>query len=1238
MARSGRSHRPDTRRRLRPSTVRTMSPRLPRDPLIYARIVAAMAIGLWLVLGGDVLPPAAFATLGLVAGTAIVLAVAERRRGGPYRLTDYPVAALAADVVAAGLWMVGTALVPDSVAFGLVIVVGAMATFRLGAPAAAFTAGVYLVARIATELIRIAGGVPTAPSQLIGDTIVTGVALGILTAVVESYRHERSRGLRSVARAKVFERAAGEVSGATDPEDVLAAIPAQALELVEAQHAALILHRQTDFAIVAGAGLGAGVVGVRGPATAGLVGIVVRERRTVQIPDFQALADAPASVRALGLRSAVAMPIVVHGEIGAILLVARLELRPFDEDELAALEAFAAHAATALANARIITQARRIEIVGRGVAEATAVEVLERVADEAAALFNAEFVVTAIIGERMRVVRALGQAAPLAGLEGGELGPALQELVRRRELIVLTDYAPEYGEHALAGAAGAQAAIAAGVHGMMLAPIIVNDRVAAALIVGTTDPHRMFDVIDRQGLLALGALGASALRSAAVRADRERRIQRLGALNELAAKTALVHDPPAIVALAHQAVGALVTFDAFYIARYDPQRRLFDFLLEVDGERVREGESFRPLGAGPTSQVVLTGEPYVTRTPEESVQQRGSIYGDATRRSASAIHVPMKIRGETMGVLSAQSYRPDAFDDEDVVILQSLSNLTASAFENAEHHARLRELYLASVQALAAAVDARDPYTRSHSARVAALARIIAVEMQLSPDEMRRVQLSALLHDIGKIGIPDAILNKPAALTPEEWVIMKTHSALGGSILAAVEPLAELVPIVRAHHERYDGTGYPDGLSGSAVPLGSYIIQAADAYEVIVSKRAYKAAQSIDHAVSELQRCSGSQFHPDVVAAFLQAIERDRREGSARLSDVSQMEHENIDDMAGPGPLVERMAASAQTHARQLAILQRLASEISSVLDIDELASRLLGIICDAMGYENGFLLTVDPGGETVMRAAFGPSVELVGQRLPPGTGISGWVIEHGRLQNVADVHGDTRYVGPADTRSVLVVPLRSGDERLGVVAIESPHPAAFSVEDEALLTTVSHQVAAAVRVAALHQAVKTAAATDPLTGLPNRRVFFEHVAAGLRRAEKDAVPLSVAIIDANRLKQLNDEFGHAAGDQALVRIGDILSAGVRGGDLVARIGGDEFAIVFPGAPLLAAERIMRRLADDVARALTPGGQALPTIAWGIAPAPPEATSVDALVDAADRAMYRQKQLGRQRAGGGSAS
>src|SRR5438034_514537 len=987
----------------------------PRDPLLIGRLGACVGAVAWLALGGQGIVPIAVAALVLLICTSLGVWWLDRKRGQAIALNDVPPLVVLADLVTAGVWMVGSSTNPRSIAFVIVLAVGAFAMYRLGRAGLLATMVTYLAARVGMEAIRTSLGEQTPVPQLVAEVIVVGLAVLIVSATVDSYRAEQTRAERALRLGRSLERVATEIASETEPMALFRSIARSALLLADAHHATINVRRGEEFYIAAGAGTGERVVGIHAPAHVGIVGAVLRSRATVAVDDYADEPTAVPAVRDIGLHALVGVPIFLHGEFAATIMVGRLDRRSFDADDRRTLEGLAGHAAIALRNARIIEQGRRLEALSRQVSGAMPEDVIERIAQETKAAFDLEWVFVAEMKDgQAHTLAALGAAAPMRGLDWAPRGPPLREAVATRELVVLRDYLterpPEQGRPITI------LAHTAGIHATMVAPIVIDGEVRAALSVATTDAYRTFDVIDRQGLTAFAELAGSALRAANERRERERRIGRLSALNVLAWQLAAVHEPFAIAKLAFAAAG----------------------------------------------------------------------------------------------------------------------NLVATAFENAEALGRMRELYLASVRALAAAVDARDPYTRSHSARVAALARSIAEEMDLSTDQVRRVQLGALLHDIGKIGVPDAILNKPGPLTEDEWIIMRTHSILGASIVNAVEPLRDLVPIVRAHHERYDGDGYPDELGGDLVPVEAYVVAAADAFEVIVSRRSYKPAQSVEFACAELLRCRGSQFHPAVVDAFLRLIERARAQGAAQLRRIAGILHEDIEDVPGPGLLLERFAASAQTHGRQLAILQRLASEISAVLDIDELAERLLRIVCDAMGYENGFLLTLDPSADPlVIRAAVGPSGSYVGQRLPRGQGISWWVVEHGELQNVPDGRIDPRFYGPAEIRSVLCVPLQLGDERIGVLGVESPRTGAFGREDQDLLTAVSHQVAAAVRVAKLHQAAKTAAATDPLTGLPNRRSFFERLQAELVR--NDGQPLSVAILDANGLKALNDELGHAA-DRAMYR------------------------------------------------------------------------------------------------------
>jgi diguanylate cyclase (GGDEF)-like protein/putative nucleotidyltransferase with HDIG domain len=868
-----------------------------------------------------------------------------------------------------------------------------------------------------------------------------------------------------------------------------------------------------------------------------------------------------------------------------------------------------------------LRRATSLERVARALAAETGPDaVLRSIPESALVVVEAEYAALVLRrGGEFEIAAGAGLATKVVGLKRRTDEGVFSDVLAQRATVVHDDYA----RHPRAVASARDL----GIRTIIGVPIFVSDELVACLIAARTT-LRPFDADERAAMEGLAAHASIALRNARHLREREMHIERLSILNDLAARLALVHDPVEISRLAWEAAGKLVPRDAFYIARYDQERQTFEFLFQEDLGVLVSEHTEMPLGDGPSSRAVRTGEPLVI-SRQDAARASGRAFGDDTRRSASAVHVPLRIGRRIVGVLSAQSYTPEAYDAEHVAILRSLATVVGSALENAAHVMRTRELYLASVRALAAAVDARDPYTRSHSARVAALARTIAEELGLSADEIRRVQLGALLHDIGKIGIPDAILNKPGPLSDEEWVIMRSHAALGGSIVASVEPLAELAPIIRSHHERYDRTGYPDRVGGDAVPLGSYIVAAADAFEVIVSRRAYKQAQTVEFAVEELRRCRDTQFHPAVVDAFLRVVDRDRTEGTAYLTRVKAIEHEDIEDVPGPGDILGRVAASTQSHARQLAILQRIAGEITAILDIDDLTDHLLRIVCEGMGYENGFLLTLDDSGERLaIRAAVGPSSGYVGQEMERGQGISWWVMEHGRLQNVVDVQGDTRYVGPPEIRSSLIVPLRIGSERVGVIGIESTRPGAFSAQDESLLTAVSHQIAAAVRVARLHRAAQVAASTDPLTGLPNRRLFFQRVEALLRESHIESRPLTVALIDVDLLKQVNDKLGHGAGDEALVRIGQILAAGVRTNDLVARLGGDEFGILFAGAPILVAERIVRRLAQTVASTALTGEVPLPRISWGLAVGGSAAT-VDALLDAADQAMYRHKRRAR---------
>ena len=189
---------------------------------------------------------------------------------------------------------------------------------------------------------------------------------------------------------------------------------------------------------------------------------------------------------------------------------------------------------------------------------------------------------------------------------------------------------------------------------------------------------------------------------------------------------------------------------------------------------------------------------------------------------------------------------------------------------------------LDQVYALAATVDARDPFTYGHSGRVAEITQTIGKTIGLPERELADLYAASLLHDVGKVGIPDAILTKPDALTEEEWEIIRKHLAEWAKIAGYIKGLGPVVPVILHHHEWYDGTGYPDGLKGEEIPLGARIISVADAYDTMTTARTYRNVVSQQEALEELRRYAGTQFDPELVEAFCQAMNEDKGQGRTR--------------------------------------------------------------------------------------------------------------------------------------------------------------------------------------------------------------------------------------------------------------------------------------------------------------------------------------------------------------------
>jgi len=278
-----------------------------------------------------------------------------------------------------------------------------------------------------------------------------------------------------------------------------------------------------------------------------------------------------------------------------------------------------------------------------------------------------------------------------------------------------------------------------------------------------------------------------------------------------------------------------------------------------------------PLGQGPTGRAVKSKQPMVQNnitTDPRYAPWRDHAMKRGYRSSAA---FPIMEEDEVAGVLNVYSSY-DKFPDQDIGFLQSFANLSASYIKNSELLESLQDLFLGTVNALSETITAKSQWTRGHLDRVTNIAIDIGKEMGLNEKELKNLELASILHDIGKIGTYEAILNKPEELTKDEFNVIKLHAGKGAEMLSTIKQLKEVVPSIKYHHERYDGEGYPDGLKGEEIPILSRILCVADAVDSMLSDRPYRKGLAMREIFEELRKGSGTQFDPAVITAFLKTL------------------------------------------------------------------------------------------------------------------------------------------------------------------------------------------------------------------------------------------------------------------------------------------------------------------------------------------------------------------------------
>jgi putative nucleotidyltransferase with HDIG domain len=564
-----------------------------------------------------------------------------------------------------------------------------------------------------------------------------------------------------------------------------------------------------------------------------------------------------------------------------------------------------------------------------------------------------------------------------------------------------------------------------------------------------------------------------------------------------------------------------------------------------------------------------------------------------------------------------------------VLIISYLTFNTALArIDDATTHlSELNRLYLSTIETLAMAIDAKDQITHGHIRRVQQYAVRLAKHMGIvDPDQISAIEAASLLHDMGKLAVPEYILNKPGKLTPAEFDRMKLHAGIGADILSAIDFPYPVVPIVRHHHESWDGTGYPDGLRATAIPIGARILAVVDCFDALTSDRPYRPRMSDNDAIAILLSRRGTMYDPLVVDAFIDV--------HSRGTDIALLDSSRSDWTGRLAVLPSTTQAPTVSHTRldeiaasseETLVLYDLALALSSPIDVSvagDAVSRHLRRLVPASVV---VLFSYDAHTDDLVSvyAAGGPMSHFLGFRIPRGERLSGWVAAN-RLtllnsDPVLDFGDVVRHMTPR-LKSSLSAPLMLDGELTGVLSVYAVEADAFTDEHKRIIEAISPQLASSLKGLPSLEQTPAIDVRDAASGQPNwTKLELAYEAVGPKRAETDR--LSIIYLSARMPSDAHTASLPSSHDSQL--LSHAIRRALRSADLLFQLGQGEFVALLSDTDSFTAEMVAARVRSAATTDTKLAALGL-RLAIGVSTTAAKAVSVE---EAVDVARGRQKAV-----------